>query len=371
MHLNPPANVLEEGNGQFAAEMFAKFIEAMQKGPFSLRIRLPHERMVEGKIEFFEKRKNAIKRPPGEHSRPATVEGIEGQSQGNSFTMRNGEAGYLLQFMGGPVPEIERPRGAEFKRIAALRDMLEMKLSTAVNGLFHDRNISPSECEDVFLQLLEKHGVADEGNLDGFNQPGASFRWRKTGPEITIVEDGEGRCKGADEVLFTEGINAVFDADSAIGLAEGGGGETNVADTAMGRCRGKSNGIEQSSATNREKIGMAAKAGSVDLAMKFLDEVRRILGLFTSGHNQWRTNEPDGKGLRREAGHDLIDQVRESMSNTVIDDDEGLITITRFFKQPSQNRIFRREDGTGKKNAMVEPDREGGFQGSRREFHSH
>jgi hypothetical protein len=71
---------------------------------------------------------------------------------------------------------------------------------------------------DVALKPVEEIGVPDESDLYCFGHARNLLTWRQIVDEGQIVEDGEGRGEGTDEVLGALQIDAVLDADPRVVL---------------------------------------------------------------------------------------------------------------------------------------------------------
>jgi hypothetical protein len=191
MHFNAATDAGEQRNGKFAPEMLAEFFEAIEKEPITRRARLLHEGIEEGEAEFFHESENASRRLGGKHSVSVAVEGVERDSEGDSRSVGNGKIRELLQFVGGPMAEIERTGGAEFKGIARFRDVLDVEFGATPDDSFEGFGFKVREAIGEAFDFAEKSGVSDQGDFDRLNQAGALFGGGEIFKELGIVDNGK------------------------------------------------------------------------------------------------------------------------------------------------------------------------------------
>ncbi len=183
--------------------------------------------------------------------------------------MANAVIGELLQFVRRPVAEIERARGAQLKRIAGSRNMIDMQLGAAIDQPFHGLRIKVAQFESVTFDAFKKARVADQRDFDGFDVAGAFVARRQGREHFEVIDDRERNGEGADEILFGEGVDPIFDADARIVLAERCGGNADMAHAAMCRRGGQANDIEQSAAADGDNVRMAIHVITVDVGLDF------------------------------------------------------------------------------------------------------
>ena len=149
--------------------------------------------------------------------------------------MAQAEFGELLQFVRRPMAEIQRSGGAELERIAGSRNVVKVQLGATINQALHGCGLEFTQPGSVAFEGLKKIPVTNQRYLNGLDITRSLVAWRKRRQQLKIVNDGKGWSKGADEVFFAEGVDAVFHTDARVGLAESGRGQSDMPDSAMGR----------------------------------------------------------------------------------------------------------------------------------------
>ena len=86
--------------------------------------------------------------------------------------MADGVVGKLLQLVRGPVAEIERAGGTEFKRIAGRGDVIHVQFGTTMDETLHRIRVKFAQPFGVPLDGFEEMRVADQGDFDGFDVAG-------------------------------------------------------------------------------------------------------------------------------------------------------------------------------------------------------
>src|SRR6266568_2528304 len=109
------------------------------------------------------------------------------------------------------MAEIQRAGRAAFEWVAGGRDMVEVQFGAAVDDALHRRRLEMDQGSKIVFDLFEKRPVTDQGHFDRFDVAGSFIERRKRGEEIEIINDSKRRRECANEVLFTEGVDAVFD----------------------------------------------------------------------------------------------------------------------------------------------------------------
>ena len=132
---NPWPMPRSKRDGQFAAKMFAKFLQTIENQQVAVEPTLSSSLGNSSKPESL---KNA------ESVRPTRVQEIRSRANKSHPAqcrwprLRHGEfeIGQLLQFVRRPVTEIQRTGRAELKRIAGRGDVIQMQFRAAVNQPF-------------------------------------------------------------------------------------------------------------------------------------------------------------------------------------------------------------------------------------------
>ena len=199
----------------------------------------------------------------------ARINHVERDADGDGFAVGNLEMRKLLQFVRRPMAEIQRARGTDLKRVAARGDVVEMQFGAAADEMFHRGRLERGEFFRVAFDFVEEICVADAGDFHGLDIAGAFVARFERGEQIEIVDDGERRREGADEILFAEGVDAIFHADAGIGLRQGRGRDADMAHAAMRGGGGESGDVQQRAAADGDEIRMAVNVMPVDLRVRF------------------------------------------------------------------------------------------------------
>ena len=91
--------------------------------------------------------------------------------------------------------------------------------------------------------------------------------------------------RSAEPVFLAEKIHAVLHADTAVALAECGGGETHVTDAAVGCGCGKADEIQGSTTADDEDVAVAVQRRVIDGLPALLHEVEVIFAGLSAGQN--------------------------------------------------------------------------------------
>ena len=96
--------------------------------------------------------------------------------------------------------------------------MLGVKEARALDAGFDRLGLEIVELIDLALNPLVEAAIFDQGNFDRFDQAGTAGFLGLGVEESEIVDDGKRHREGADPVLFAEGIDGAFDANSTVVL---------------------------------------------------------------------------------------------------------------------------------------------------------
>ena len=254
----------------------------------------------------------------------AGIDDVESDADGDCFAVANSVFGKLLQLVRGPMTEIERAGRTEFERIARGGDVIEVQFGGAMDEALHRGRIEIAQAESIALDRFEEFGVADQRDFDRFDVAGAFVARFERFEQLEIVDDGEGGRECADEILFAESVDAIFHPDPGIILAESGGGNADVADTAMRRGSGETDHIEKCTTADRDDVGMAIHVETIDLRMNFGDVEIRIFCALAAFDDDRRANEMEF-WMRGEIFFDAADEERLGLRERFVDDHDGFM----------------------------------------------
>ena len=222
------------------------------------------------------------------------------------------------------MAEIERSCRAQFKRVAAGGNVVQVQFRTAINQLLHRRRLERNELFDVAFDFRKELCVADAGHFHGLDVAGAFVTRFQRGEQIEIVDDHMRRRERTGKIFFAKGVDAIFHADAGIGLAQGGGGDTHMADAAVRGGRGETGDIEQCAAADGNQVRMPVNMIPVDLRMDFRDVNGGIFGALTALNNQWRANQFYIVGVGGKVIFDPACQIRLCLREGFIENNERL-----------------------------------------------
>jgi hypothetical protein len=256
--------------------------------------------------------------------------------------------GKLLEFVRGPMSEIEGTGGTEFERIARGGDVVQVQFGGTMNEALHRGGIEIAQAKCIALDRFEEFGVANERDFHRFDVAGAFVARFEGFEQFEIVDDGEGWSERADEILFAERVDAVFHADAGIVLAQGCGRNANVTDATMRGGCGETDHVKKRAAADGDDVGMTIDMETIDLRMDFGDVKIRILRALASFDDDRRANEMEF-GMGGEILFDVADEERLRMRKSFIDYDDGFVARARGAgaHDVMQQRIIEGEHAIG------------------------
>ena len=348
------ADFIKQGDGQFAAEVLAKFFEAVEHEQRILRVHMEQFAGEEFEAERFQQLQDALGGRGIDEAHQARVNDIKRDAHGNSFAVADLELGKLLEFVRGPMAEVERARGAEFKRVAGGRNVIKMQFGTAANQAAHGGGIEFPESLGIAFERFKKFLVADEGHFDRLDVSGAFVAGRERREQLKIVDDRERRREGADEILFAERIDAILHADAGIRLAQRRGRDAHVPDAAMRRGRGEADHVQQCAAADGDDVGLPIDVMAIDMRMDFGDMKIRILGAFTAFDDERAAHEFHRVRVSGEIFLDLAREHRLGLRHGFIKDQQDLFHLAGPIGQRLLEREIRSfENMIGKEHPQV------------------
>ena len=342
------ANAAEERDGEFAAEMFAEFLEAAQENRLTFRIDMEKFAGEELEAEEFEQAEDARFAGAIDVAHAARINDVERDADGDGFAVAKAIFGKLLEFVRGPMTEIERTGGAEFERISGSGNVIEMEFGGAMDEALHGRGFEFAEAEGIAFDQFEEIGVANEGDFDGFDVAGAFVAGLEGFKQFEIVDDREWRREGADEILFAESVDAVFHADAGIILTQGRGGNADVTHAAMRGGRSEADHVEERAAADRDDVGMAIHVKAIDVRMNFGNVEIGILGAFAAFDNDGRADQVEF-GISGEVAFDATDKEWLRLRERFVDhhDDFMARALSAFRHDVAEQIVCGGEDAFG------------------------
>lgn len=351
-------NGFEQGDGKFAAKVFAELLKAVEEDQGLAGISVQEFIGVKFEAEGFEELKHAFGRSGTEEAGVARINHIQGDANGDGFAMADFVFRKLFKFMRGPVAKIERAGGAEFEGIAGGGDVMEMEFGATMDEALHGLRLEGTEFGGIGFNGFKEFLIADEGDFDGLNVAGAFVAIGQRQEQVGIIDHGERRGEGADEILFAESVDAVFYADTGISLTEGGTGNADMADAAMGGGSSQADHIEQSTTADGNQVRVAIDMITVYVRMNFGDVKVGVFGAFAAFNDDGRTDEFEAIRSRGKIGLDLRGQKRLGLGQGFVQHhDDAVDAIALVGKQDGlQEMIGGGKDALGEEHPELKAD---------------
>src|ERR1041385_2647674 len=211
MHLEALPDAFQQCHGQLSSKMLPKFLQPCQHDQCVFRIHVEQFVRVQLETKRLQQIEHLFRGSGFEKTQLARINRVERDTDGHGFAVANLVFRELLEFMRGPVAKVQRPRGAELKRVARGCEVVQVQLSAAIDEPLHCGRVELVQRFDVPFKALEEFFVTNERHFDGFDVTSPLVARREGGEQLKVVDDREGWNEGANEVLFAEGVNAVFD----------------------------------------------------------------------------------------------------------------------------------------------------------------
>ena len=218
-----------------------------------------------------------------------------------------------------------------------------MQFGATLNQPFHGRRFKRHEFFGVALDFVKKFRIADAGDFHGLDVTGAFVARFERGEQVEIVDDGVRRRERADEILFAEGVDAVFHADAGIGLAQGRRGNAHVAHAAMRGGGGKTGDVQQRAAADGNQIRMPVNVVPVNVRMDFGDVNGGIFGTFAAFDDERRADEFQAVGVGGKIIFNPARKVGLGLGERFVEDDQYLGDVRRCGDRHQPARFSRRD----------------------------
>src|SRR6266850_1530883 len=230
--------------------------------------------------------------------------------------------GNLLQLVCRPMAEIQRSSRTKLEGVARSRDVVKVEISATINQPLHRRRLELAQQTRVAFYSLEKILVANECYLHSFDVTRSFIARGKKRQQLEIVNHGERRSKCADEILLAERVNAIFDPNARIVLAQGGAGHAHMAHAAVRSRRRQAHHVQQRASAYANHVGMAIDMMTINPRMNL--RYMEIGGFrpLTALNNKWRTDQIEAIAMPGEVGFNLVHQTRLGLGKRLIHHDQ-------------------------------------------------
>src|SRR5690606_19419570 len=172
--------------------------------------------------------------------------------------------------------EIQGSRRPKLKRIRS-RNMLQVQLGTAVDKFIHHPIVPVVQAGGICRYPFEKVTILDQRNLNGFSDPPKPLPVGQRRQKCPVIEYGNRRAEGADEVFFTTVIDTILYPHSRIVLRKNGCRHADMPDTPMSDGGCIADCVQYCSAAYGHDIGMPVNSVPVHRIYDTVNDSRRVL----------------------------------------------------------------------------------------------
>lgn len=208
--------------------------------------------------------------------------------------------------------------------------MPHVQLGAAPDQDLEGGRVARGEGVPVLDEPVEERLVADERDLHRFRHPGDLVAAVERLEEAEVVQDGERRREGAEEVLLPERVDRVLDADARVVLGEDRDRDADHAHAAVRRRGRVTDGVLERAAADAQDERLAVQADVVHAALEVGDQRLVVLRGLASLHHDRLGDEGDPIGVRGEVVADPVDEPRPGGQDLRLDDGEDPVAPPRL-----------------------------------------
>ena len=340
------AEAIRESDREFTAEMFLEIDQAAEDGGLALGIEVFEFGEPELEARLSEALADLEEFGRGDPSLLLGVDGIEEHPRGHRFAVGDTEVGEELEFMGGPVTEIEGTRASVFKGIASGTDVFEMDFRAAADEEGHGLGVASGVLGGGCAELEEERAIANDRDFEGFGDAAEPIAIGEGEEELEVVEDGEGWSERAEGIFSAEEIDPIFDADARIILAEHRGGDADLAESAVDESGGETDGIHDRPAPDDDDEGLSIEMRGEHLGDELLDEGEIIFDGLAAGDDFWGGDELELVGVIGEIGDRFGRESGDTFGDALIDKDHRAVAtiFLETIESIGEERVRREEE---------------------------
>src|SRR5690242_18024013 len=195
----------------------------------------------------------------------------------------------LLQFVRGPVPEIEWPGRSSLEGVAS-PDMLQVQLRASVYQLLDRRGIAFHHEHSICLNPSEEFLVFDQCYLDCFRRAATPVTVQKRVQQFEIVDHGKWRCKRTQKILLAKPVHARLYSEPGIVLRKDRTRKSNESNASMRRSCSVAGHIKCCAPTDCDHERMAADSMDMDCTPHRIYVAAIVLHGFAAGRHDRRRN---------------------------------------------------------------------------------
>jgi hypothetical protein len=145
----------------------------------------------------------------------------------------------------------------------------------------------------VLTEPFEERRVTDERNFDGLGHAGAQLAGRQRAQQRDVIDDGVWRGETPEEVLLSESVHAILDADTGIVLAEYRAWQPNQPNPAVYGGRRKTRDVQHGAAADHDAKRVPVEALFRQLTLDPRQHGGVVFRLFAPFNGQYRSREFD------------------------------------------------------------------------------
>ncbi len=292
------------------------------------------------------------------------VDGVDGQADGDRLAVPQLKPAHHLQLVRRPVPEIQRPRLPLFERVPPLGNVPQVPEGRAADD---GQGLVPLPAADgrrIPPQVVQQLGILQQGHLHRLGKSAHKIPLAKAVQQARVVDHPPGGGEGSHPVFLAKQVDAVFDSHAGIGLSQGGGGQADQANAAVGDGGGKADRVQHRSAPNHNHVTAAVQVrGAKDLQHP-LQHMNVVLDRLAARDPLDVAHPRHAVGVFVAETADLAQQPRTSSAEVVIQPelDPGP-PVAGGGQQVGQHILVRGEHVAGKPQPVQLRDLKGDVQG--------
>ena len=185
-----------------------------------------------------------------EQARQHRVAGVKRDADRDRLAVPQHVAGESLELVGRPVTIVERPGRSGFERIAAVRDLVHVQLGALPHQRVEGVGLKARQRVGLTLDPEKEIRIADQRDFHGLRHAAALFALREHVEERGVVDHGEWRREGTEQILEAEGVDGVLHTDTRVVLGKHSGWAPDMTHAAMKDRRREADGVEHCPATD-------------------------------------------------------------------------------------------------------------------------
>ena len=226
--------------------------------------------MPYGKSQRLQASKNASGIFLREYFHSNRIFAVKCNANRNGIAMSDFVCAHRFQFMRCPMPKVQRPSFVEFEGVSALRDVIQVQLSTASNNRHCCGKITRNNsCSGLFDQF-EQRWIFQTSDLDRFAEARQKMLVGQRCQKLFVSNDCPRNRKSPTEIFLPKLIDTVLDTHRRIIHCQSCCWHSNEPYSAVSKRCAESNRIKYRTSANRQDKAFAVDAISIDCNQNLL-----------------------------------------------------------------------------------------------------